>query len=221
MCRMLAAVNGIPGERLIVPFARMAQGWNALHELNPTLGKFDHPDGWGAVYVAAGRWKRVRSPVPFWADPTVAALRDKMVFLIHARRASVGAVTAANVHPFVATRSDETFYFCHNGTIHDPAIAAYHGDTDSARYFHYLLDRFDAHDPEGSLARAVSALTDYSAVNAFLLTPGQLCVINRYNRYPRYYTMYRSGSVFSSEPLTEIESNWTPLDTDTVVCIER
>lgn len=218
---MIASPVGILGDELIEPFSHMAQGMNALHELNQSLGKFAHPDGWGAVYRENGELRVYRSVTRFWADPKTEVLRGKEVFLLHARRASRGAAALGNVHPFSMIRAGETWYFCHNGTIDDPVIGKYPYDTDSARYFHYLLDRFDVCDPERSLSRAVAGLADYTAVNAFLFTAGRLCVINRYKKYPCYYTMYRAGSLFSPEPLFELASNWTPLENGTIVCLEQ
>jgi len=192
---------------------------NALHERNRSQGEYDHPDGWGAVYEADGKLEVIRSVLPFWSDPKVELLAERPVFLLHARHASVGAVTEENTHPFVEERFGKAFYFCHNGTIDDLLISGYPGGTDSLRYFRYLLDRFDERDPEGSLSRAVLDLDDFTAANAFLLTDQFLCVINRYRKYPRYYTVHRTGDLFSSEPLPEIAADWEPLVNGTVTCI--
>ena len=40
MCRMIVAPLGISGHLLIDPFLRMAQGLNALSELNQALGNY-------------------------------------------------------------------------------------------------------------------------------------------------------------------------------------
>ncbi len=221
MCRMIASLSGVLGDEVIAPFSRMAQGMNAFHELNQSLGKFAHPDGWGAVYKEDDKLRVYHNIARFWSDPNTEVLHGTKVYLLHARRASRGATALNNVHPFSMIRAGETWYFCHNGTIDDPVIEKYPYDSDSARYFHYLLDRFDARDPEGSLSRAVAKITEYTAVNAFLFTAGRLCVINRYKKYPRYYTMYRAGPLFSSEPLFELASDWAPLENGTIICLEQ
>jgi len=131
MCRMIASPRGLDGAGLIAPFSKMARGMNALHERNPSPGKYLHAGGWGAVYEADGKLKVIRGVLPFWADPKIEALKGKRVFLLHARRASVGGVTEENTHPFVEERFGKTFYFCHNGTITDPVLAKYPGETDS------------------------------------------------------------------------------------------
>jgi len=218
---MVASPHGLNGAGLIAPFSKMAQGMNALHERNRFPGEYDHHDGWGAVYETDGKLKVIRGILPFWADPKIEALNGKRIFFLHARRASVGAVTEENTHPFVEERFGKAFYFCHNGTIKDPLIDGYPGETDSHRYFCYLLDRFDERDPEGSLSRAVLSLDDFTAANAFLLTDQFLCVINRYQKYRRYYTIYRARDVFSSEPLSEIAADWEPLVNGTVTCVSR
>ncbi len=61
----------------------------------------------------------------------------------------------------------------------------------------------------------------YTGANAFLITDGLLCVISRYRKFPRYYTMYRAGGIFSSEPLPEIAADWRPLKNGTVLCISQ
>jgi len=72
----------------------------------------------------------------------------------------------------------------------------------------------------GTPGRLLS-LDDFTAANAFLLTDQFLCVINRYQKYRRYYTIYRARDVFSSEPLSEIAADWEPLVNGTVTCVSR
>jgi len=216
---MIVSPHGLNGAGLIAPFSKMAQGMNAVHERNRFPGEYAHPDGWGVVYAADGGLQVIRGVLPFWADPKIDVLRDVRVFLLHARRTSVGAVTKENTHPFAEERSGNVVYSCHNGTINDPLIAGYPGETDSLRCFRYLLDRFDERDPEGSLAEAVDGLERYTGANAFLLTDDLFCVINRHRKYPGYYTMYRAGEVFSSEPLPEIATDWRPLENGSVICL--
>jgi len=219
---MIAAPFGIDGEKVIIPFSRMAQGKNILHEHNKRLGQFNHPHGWGAIYEEGGKLRACRRLAPFWDDPEIARLRGKKVFLLHARRASRGEITGANVHPFTATHEGKTFYFCHNGTIDDPVLDAYSSESDSERYFHYLLSRFDCSRPVESLKEATEAICNYTSLNAFLLSETLFCVINRYLKSPRYYTLYKAeGPIISSEPLLELSSDWAPLGNGTVLCLER
>jgi len=101
-----------------------------LIEHNTTLGEFNHPDGWGAVYKERGSFELYCSVRPCWQDNGIKRLKERKIILMHARRASLGQVSLGNVHPFTLEHNGKSLYFCHNGTIDDPAIAGYAGETD-------------------------------------------------------------------------------------------
>jgi len=221
MCRMIAAPVGISGERIIEPFLRMARGENALHEHNSTLGEFDHPDGWGVVYKEEDSCEHYRSARACWDDREIEALKDRTILLMHARRASRGTVNVGNVHPSNIKRNGRSWYFCHNGTIDDPAIAKYRGETDSERYFRFLLDHLDMNDRLASIETAVNQLRNYTSLNAFLTDGDHFYVINRFSTSPRYYTLYLQngddGPIISSEPLADLGKDWQPLEHGSII----
>lgn len=224
MCRMIAAPCGVRGDRIIESFVRMARGENALHEHNTTFGKFQHPDGWGNVYKAGKAYKAHRSARPCWKDKGLEGLKDRSLILVHARRASRGEVSLANVHPFNVKHNGKSWYFCHNGTIDDPAVADYNGGTDSERYFRFLLDHLDMNDPLVSIGVALKQLQDYTSLNAFLTDGDQFYVINRYSTSPRYYTLYlhqsEHGPIISSEPLPDVATDWEPLKNGQIIAFQ-
>ena len=225
MCRMIAAPYGVPGKRIIEPFMRMTRGENALHEHNPVLGKFKHPHGWGSIYAEQESYKSYRSIHPCWEDPEVQGLKKRSLILMHARRASRGAVSLANVHPFSIMHNDRSWYFCHNGTIDDPAISGYTGETDSERYFRFLLDHLDVHDPLVSIGAALKRLHNYTSLNAFLTDGDKFYVINRFSTSPRYYTLHfhqgSNGPIISSEPLSDVASTWQPLKNGQIIVFQN
>lgn len=227
MCRMIAAPFGVKGETLIEPFVRMAQGENALHEHNRTLGEFRHGDGWGVVYAEGGTYHSYRSLKPCWDDPTLEQLRDRTILLLHARRASRGNVTLENVHPFQHTHNAQTWYFCHNGTIKDHMEQSpeMKGDTDSERYFHLLLNHLNESHSVASIDRTLSSLKSYTSLNAFLLNENRFYAINRFSKSPLYYTLYfhqgEEDSLLSSEPLLDVALDWNPLANRTVMIFDR
>jgi len=224
MCRMIATPRGISGEKIVEPFVRMARGENALHEHNTTLGKFQHPDGWGAVYKEGDSCESHRSVHPCWKDTELESLKDRTVILMHARRASRGTVTLANVHPFHINHNGRSWYFCHNGTIDDEAIAKYHGGTDSERYFRFLLAHLNIDDPLESIEAAVSTLHKYTSLNAFLTNGDHFYIINRFSSSPRYYTLYlhqgKDGPIISSEQLPDVATDWEPLENGRIIAYE-
>jgi len=160
MCRMIAAPLGISGDRIVEPFVRMARGKNALHEHNTTLGEFRHPDGWVFLYKEKGSFESYRSVRSCWEDNDLARFKERTIILMHARRASRGQINLGNVHPFTLEHNGKSWYFCHNGTIDDLAIAGYAGETDSERYFLFLLHHLDMNDPLASIKATVNTLHD-------------------------------------------------------------
>jgi len=224
---MILAPDGIPGERLIEPFLRMAQGRNARHELYLRPGHFQHPDGWGAVIEDGGRLLRVRSTSPCWEGKALETLAGRRVFLLHARRASVGGLGIQNVHPFERDARDRRWFFCHNGTIRGPLPrpSGAEGDTDSEAYFGVLLDALGRPAAAEALALAVSSLEDYTALNAFLLSKAAAFVICAWRDLETYYTLHAcdtpDGPVFSSEPLAEFGTSWQALACGEIRRVDR
>ncbi|MEA3239936.1 MAG: class II glutamine amidotransferase [Candidatus Bipolaricaulota bacterium] len=221
---MIVAPRGISGERIIESFVRMARGENALHEHNTVLSEFQHPDGWGAAYKDGDSCESYRSARSCWEASELARLKERKIILLHARRASRGTVTLGNVHPFSLEHNGKSWYFCHNGTIDDQAIAKYCGETDSERYFRFLLAHLYMNDPLESIKTAVNNLHEYSSLNAFLTDGDHLYVINRYTRAPRYYTLYlhqgSDGPIIASEPLLNVATDWEPLANGRIIAYE-
>jgi len=109
---MIAAPSGLPGRLLIDPFLRFGRGRNTTNEVNTELGKVTHGDGWGAVYESEGSLQVHRSVEPCWEGEEIEALREKRVFLLHARRASQGGVALENTHPFEQEIDGARWFFC-------------------------------------------------------------------------------------------------------------
>ncbi len=225
MCRMVAAPFGIRGDRIIEPFVRMARGENALHEHNTALGEFQHPDGWGTVYKEGESYEAHRSARPCWKDNDLERFKDRKIIILHARRASRGIVNLANVHPFHIEHNGRSWYFCHNGTIDDPAIASYRGETDSERYFRFLLDHLHINDPLASIGAALNRLHNYTSLNAFLTDGDHFYVINRFSSSPRYYTLHlhqgSDGPIVSSEELQDVAKTWEPLKNGQIIVFQN
>ncbi len=227
MCRMIAAPFGVKGETLIEPFVRMARGENALHEHNQSFGEFRHGDGWGVVYAEGGTYHSYRSLKPCWDDLTLQQFKNRIITLLHARRASRGNVTLENVHPFQHTHNAQTWYFCHNGTIKDHMERSpeMEGDTDSERYFHLLLNHLDESHLSESIDSVLSSLKSYTSLNAFLLNENRFYAINRFSKSPLYYTLHlhqgEERTLLSSEPLLDVALDWNPLTNRTVMIFDR
>jgi len=223
MCRMIAAPMGALGSLLIDPFLRMARGENALNEHNTELGKWDHPDGWGAVTEDAGRLRVVRSTEACWDDLELERLRSQRIFLLHARKKSPGKkVELGQTHPFEHETAGASWAFCHNGTVRGIAPS---GESDSREVFRRLLPHIaDGRILEGILA-VYGGFDDFTGVNTFLLGPEALWVVCLSSENPTYYalslTQTEHGPIVSSEPLAELGTETTPLPNGTILRIDR
>ena len=207
----------------------MAQDRNALHELNEhRRGEFRHGDGWGLVYREHDELHRYRSVRPCWEDPQLPRFADKELVMLHARRASPGSpITLANVHPFQAEFASHRWFFCHNGTLHDPLpeFKGLEGTTDSERLLHLLLRDYDEQHDLESIVAVVGRLRHYSSLNFFLLSDHRLYVLNLYQERPRYYTLWlgctANGLLVSSERFDPgMAVDWEPLGNRTLLRLD-
>jgi len=219
----------MPGDHLVEPFRRMAQGLNALNELNTSLGEWIHGDGWGAVYEEAERLKVSRSVAACWEAGAFESLRERQVFMIHARLATQGGVSLQNTHPFEMDVNSESWIFCHNGFVRDdlpiPSTLSKSDPTDSETVFHLLQPFLRVGDVLGGLREVYGAIQDFTSLNSFLLGPDEFWAVSLCAGNPNYYTLSLSetlhGPVISSEPLAELVPHWTPIPSGHVVRIDR
>ena len=107
MCRLLGMISD--RERDLGYW--LLDGRNALREQGP-----EHPHGWGIASFRAGAWTLTRAPKAAHEDEQF--VRDARAalgstFVTHIRKASRGAHTQANTHPFLR----HGWVFAHNGTV--------------------------------------------------------------------------------------------------------
>jgi predicted glutamine amidotransferase len=192
MCRLLGVVSS---ETTTFRFS--------LHEAPRSLSTLsrDHPHGWGlAVHARDSHvqhgWS-VNKQAACAADDKrfseVAHAARGEILLAHIRKATVGETRQHNTHPFQRGR----WIFAHNGTITDMAFLAQHtsterareieGDTDSERYFAYLLTAMDGASEgkrDGALRSALDRARAQPAFGAanFLMSNGELLYAFRKKR---------------------------------------
>lgn len=171
MCRMMGilAPHGVDPE-LLAAFRAQARGHVAPGD-SPA-----HPDGWGILHYDAGRPTYAgRSTGDALTDPLYPAAVDELrktrpagPVLAHVRKASAGAPSLDNTHPFVLGR----YAFCHNGTVWGFAPE---GRSDSRAIFASLHeDITKRHDVLGAIRRLVDEVSclRYTSLT-FLLTDGE------------------------------------------------
>jgi glutamine amidotransferase len=115
-----------------------------------------HPDGWGIGYYQGGDAFLLKSAGAAAGDDSFRRASERLAsntFVVHVRRATVGAVSPYNVHPFRHGR----WLFAHNGTLHGferlrphlaarvpaPLLERVMGTTDTELLFFYLLAAID------------------------------------------------------------------------------
>jgi predicted glutamine amidotransferase len=146
-----------------------------------------HGDGWGMAWQDPDdqTLHRVASADSAISDPAYARLSRQRLAragIVHLRWATPGlAVSPENTHPFV----DGDYAFAHNGHIAPLARlegllsaesrARLHGDTDSERYFQFVMQCIaeQGDDAEG-LTQALAVLVrefPEASLNALMLTP--------------------------------------------------
>lgn len=157
MCRMMGIVapHGIEPE-LLARFRSQARG----HV--PDGDSPGHADGWGIAYYEGGRPEYAgRSTGDALTDPLYPAAVEELrkrrptgPVLAHVRKASAGALTVDDTHPFVSGR----WSFCHNGTVWGFAPE---GQSDSRALFAALLNDIEGRGrtPSEAMKRLVDEVS--------------------------------------------------------------
>ncbi|MDP4803904.1 MAG: class II glutamine amidotransferase [Candidatus Nanopelagicales bacterium] len=191
MCRLLAWHSPTPltAEQVLSPNS------DRLAELSRV-----HCDGWGFAQLMGDGDIDIRmgsepahESIEFKQTLATAATDNGVVHL----RWATGAleVNLGNTHPFSTDTPAGQVVFVHNGFLPDSEslladidedlIRAFRGQTDSERYFGFLITelRHENGDLVSALRRTVKKLADhaYTSLNAMILTPTTLAVMCLFN----------------------------------------
>lgn len=245
MCRWLAyAGRPIFLENLVCkPCHSLIQQSQAACEcLAPTNG-----DGFGLGWY--GAWDEpgiFRDAMPAWNDDNLKCLTHQIsspLFFAHVRASTGTPTTRVNCHPFVSGR----WMFMHNGQVggwprirrrlearlSDARYGERRGSTDSEVLFLMLEAAALAADPVAALAAILAqtrAIMQEADIDEPLrltaaLTDGHRLYAFRYASDARppslYWQRSRDGITVVSEPIDACRANWTPVEPDTVLIIDR
>jgi glutamine amidotransferase len=121
----------------------------------------EHADGWGIAFYEARGCRLFIDTKPAAQSPVAQLVRTYPIrslnVIAHIRKATVGAVSLENTHPFMREMWGRYWTFAHNGTLKgfvtpDHADRRYRpvGNTDSEAAFCYLLEALRSAFPHGA-----------------------------------------------------------------------
>jgi predicted glutamine amidotransferase len=188
-------------------------------------------DGTGIGYFDPDGTPRVdKQPIAAFEDRRFATEARQIcsrTFVAHVRRATNGALTMANTHPFC----ERDRLFAHNGVIGDVPKLEEHlgeslelvaGESDSERFFALITGEIDRH--EGSVGAGISAAARWVvqtlpvvSINFVLVTATDMWAL----RYPETNTLFvleraaGGGKPGLATPLEQTSSHGTRVHSET------
>jgi len=203
------------------------------HELldaqNPLIRQSEeHDSGWGmAVYERAdgAEPRLVRFPEAAHSDDDFLAATELSgrIFNVHVRRATMGALSLENTHPFCLG----SYTLGHNGTIVryprllEPDMRRPEGDTDSEHLFNLLTHDFDAGDPVASLRHTLTRAVDCSPFSGLniLFSDGERLFAYRLGLFELHWLARPGQLLVASEEVT-VEPGWHSVQQDVLLTLD-
>jgi len=203
------------------------------HELldaqNPLIRQSEeHDSGWGmAVYERAdgAEPRLVRFPEAAHTDADFLAATELSgrIFNVHVRRATMGALSLENTHPFCLG----SYTLGHNGTIVryprllEPDMRRPEGDTDSEHLFNLLTHDFDAGDPVASLRHTLTRAVDCSPFSGLniLFSDGERLFAYRLGLFELHWLARPGQLLVASEEVTD-EPGWHSVQQDVLLTLD-
>jgi len=203
------------------------------HELldaqNPLIRQSEeHDSGWGmAVYERAdgAEPRLVRFPEAAHSDDDFLAATELSgrIFNVHVRRATMGALSLENTHPFCLG----SYTLGHNGTIVryprllGPDMRRPEGDTDSEHLFNLLTHDFDAGDPVASLRHTLTRAVDCSPFSGLniLFSDGERLFAYRLGLFELHWLARPGQLLVASEEVTD-EPGWHSVQQDVLLTLD-
>ncbi|MEA2409017.1 MAG: hypothetical protein QOE69_3136 [Thermoleophilaceae bacterium] len=203
------------------------------HELmdaeNPLIRQSEeHDSGWGmAVYQRAdGAEPRLVkfAEAAHEDDEFLAATESRgRIFNVHVRRATMGALSPENTHPFCLG----SYTLGHNGTILryprllDPGMRRPEGDTDSEHLFNLLMHDFDPGDAVACLRETMKRTIQRTPVSGLnvLFSDGERLFAYRLGLFELHWLARPGQLLVASERVTD-EPGWHSVQQDVLLTLD-
>lgn len=175
MCQLLGMSSRSP--------ASLSGDFEAFRQRGGQVG--DHIDGWGVAFHSGQDCDVIRSIKPaahcHQAEALVRQSRTAPYVIAHIRKATIGAITPCNTHPFTRRLAHQTWAFAHNGDLPQlPDVAGPYqpaGATDSEKAFCHVL----SHLADSGMTPAAALQDDVSAWQALTRIVGWLAGHGSFN----------------------------------------
>lgn len=133
----------------------------------------EHKDGWGIAFYENQGHRIFRDHEPASTSALLKTIKELHIksrtVIAHIRKATVGAVSLRNCHPFKRELWGQTWIFCHNGDLpdyHPPLTGNFtpEGETDSERAFCYMMESLSKSFPDANEDKRPDTNEIYSAL---------------------------------------------------------
>ena len=203
------------------------------HELleaeNPLIRQSEeHDSGWGmAVYerTDGAAPELLKFPEAAHTDSEFlgATERRGRIFNVHVRRATMGALTPENTHPFCLGSNT----LGHNGTVLsyprllEPGMSRPDGDTDSEHLFNLLMHDFDPGDPAAGIRETMTRAVECSAFSGLniLFADGERLFAYRLGLFELHWLARPGQLLVASERVTD-EPGWHSVQQDVLLTLD-
>lgn len=196
----------------------MLYGFSAegMNNLTVTLKEFylksnKHPDGWGlGRYIESNPVINKGAKASEISESLSTEKVHSSLCVAHIRKATRGAVTIKNAHPFSANQNGKSWIFAHNGTIdkeafEDVRLKGLQGDTDSEKAFRFMMSRLVFQKDElASIEHSVRYLASYGKFN-MVMADGERLYVHTNKKATLYQYKAESGVLFCTEPLKKVK----------------
>lgn len=196
----------------------------------------EHADGWGIAFFEGLGCRLFLDVLPSNVSPVAEFVRQYPIkskhIVAHIRKATRGAITLENCHPFQRELWGRYWVFAHNGTLEgfnssETDFYRAVGGTDSEVAFCYMLEtlrrRFPDHEPmpaevEACLSETTERIRQYGSFN-FLLSDGHVLYAHRSTNlhYVQRHAPFAAAHLIDRDVTVDFSAMATPDDKVAVI----